>query len=217
MSVAIVGVFRKVYQETRSSVARAARKRLVGQPGVSDLGRWQSTGLRAQARRWLSISAHRARGAVFSLSWWKRTALFLVFVVAIGTPLYQQSVKLGLLHSAGTLLAVFIKAAIFSSDRTMKLVRFKYLERKVLLYTLIKDLQRAPAMGAAERVRFQSDVLRLIASYVRSHRSDFSETEIYVNLIVEDGSDLVVLARDSNHRLPRARYPRASLAAARVF
>lgn len=99
----------------------------------------------------------------------------------------------------------------------MKLVGFKYLERKVLLYTLIKDLQRSPTMTDGERARFQRDVLRLIASYVRSHRSDFSETEIYVNLLVPRGDDLIVAARDSDHRLPSATYPRRVMAAARVF
>jgi hypothetical protein len=72
-------------------------------------------------------------------------------------------------------------------------------------------------MAPHEVSRFQRETLELVASYVRSHRADFSATQIYVNLLVEDGDELVVIARDSEHRKPGARYQRRLMAAATVF
>jgi hypothetical protein len=154
---------------------------------------------------------------MFSGSWWLRTGIFLLSLGALGIPVYQKSVGLGLLHSAITVVLVLGKAAVFSSNRTMKIVHRDYLERKALLYRLIKDLQRHPEMTREEVSRFQREALELIASYVRAHRADFSRTEIFVNLLVEDGDSLVVIARDRDHRMPGARYSRSTMAAAKVF
>ena len=135
----------------------------------------------------------------------------------LGIPAYQKSVRLGIAHTVVTILFVMGKAVVFSADRTMKVVRAKYLERKALLYRLIKDVQRSPDMTDAELLRFQQETLGLIASYVRSHRGDLSETQIYVNLLIEDGDELVVIARNSEHRRPGARYPKRLMAATEAF
>lgn len=174
-------------------------------------------GLRAHARRWLAVSLRRAWAAVCSRRWWWRTGVYLGALLCLGIPAYNKSVRWGLAHSLVTIFFVLGKAVAFSSDRTMKIVQENYLERKVLLYRLIKDLQRHPTMTPSQIETFQRETLELIASYVRSHRADLAATQIYVNLLVEDGDHLVVIARDSNHRHPRARYPRAVMAAARVF
>ncbi|MDX2051885.1 MAG: GAF domain-containing protein [Polyangiaceae bacterium] len=165
----------------------------------------------------MTIWRHRGWAAFRSKSWWLRTGVYLAALGALGIPVYDRSVRLGIAHTVLTVIFVLGKAAVYSSDRTMKIVQGMYLERKILLYRLIKDLQRHRAMSPGEVSRFQQETLGLIASYVRSHRADFSATQIYVNLLVEDGDDLVVIARDSEHRKPGARYQRRLMAATTVF
>jgi hypothetical protein len=181
------------------------------------LERRPSTGLSAQAGRWATIGFHRAKASLFSWSWWGRTGLFLILFCVLGYPAYQKSLGLGLLHTALSVMAVLGKAYVYSTDRSMKIVRARYLERKLWLYRLIKALQRTPEMTLAELQSFQRDTLCLIASYVRSHRADLWATQIYVNLLIESGDELVVIARDSEHRHPGARYPRTVMAASAVF
>jgi hypothetical protein len=105
-------------------------------------------------------------------------------------------------HTAATIAFVMGKAFVFSTDRTMKVVRAKYLARKTMLYRLIKDLQRHRTCRRPNGCAFSRRRLYLIASFVRSHRADLSESEIYVSLLVEDGADIVVVARDREHRKP---------------
>jgi GAF domain-containing protein len=69
------------------------------------------------------------------------------------------------------------------------------------------------SMTNREIAEFQQDALQLIASYVRGHRSDPAGTKIFANLLVEDGADVVVVARDHEHRLAGVRYPKTSLVA----
>jgi hypothetical protein len=99
----------------------------------------------------------------------------------------------------------------------MQLLRRNYGERKLKLYALLQDLQRPEPLAAGEVQRFQQEALALIANYVRDHRADRSGTQIFVNLLVEEGDDLVVVARDQPHRDRSARYPKAMMLATRAL
>jgi hypothetical protein len=92
-----------------------------------------------------------------------------------------------------------------------------YLTRKVLLYRLVQDAPRAALMSAHEISRFQQEVLHLIASYVRDHRRDVGAKQIFANLLVGEGDEMVVIARDQAHRSGTARYPKVRMIAARAL
>ena len=53
--------------------------------------------------------------------------------------------------------------------------------------------------------------------FVRNHRDDASGTEIFVNLLVIEGDGVVVVARNHEHRVPLARYPKKDMIAARAI
>ena len=92
-------------------------------------------------------------------------------------------------------------------------VEFEYLARKGRLYKLLKMMQRRESLVPSEIAEFQREALQLIASYVRGHRADAKGCEIFVNLLVEEGDQLVVVARNHDHRTPVARYPKDSMLA----
>jgi GAF domain-containing protein len=74
-------------------------------------------------------------------------------------------------------------------------------------------MQRRGSLTNPEVAEYQKEALCLIASFVRGHRADPSGTEIFANLLVEDGDDLVVVARNQDHRNPGARYPKEGMLA----
>lgn len=86
------------------------------------------------------------------------------------------------------------------SPRNMQLLQRNYLYRKLLLYRLVRDMERAPLLSPPEVMRFQQETLHLIATYVRDHRSDIKGMQIFANLLVEDGDNMRVVARDRFHR-----------------
>src|SRR5262249_8006109 len=65
-------------------------------------------------------------------------------------------------------------------------------------------------MSDGEIRGYQEDVLKLIALYVRDHRQDFSASKVFVNLLVAEGADIVVLARDRSHREASPRMPKTT-------
>jgi transcriptional regulator with GAF, ATPase, and Fis domain len=139
--------------------------------------------------------------------------IVLGFWMALGWPVYQKSTTLGVAHTAFAILVLGGRAWRYASPRTMQLVRESYLERKNMLYRLIKEMQHRELSSPTDVLRFQTDALQLIASYVRAHRGDGSGTEIFVNLLAESGNDIVVVARNHDHRQPTARYPKHQMVA----
>jgi len=99
----------------------------------------------------------------------------------------------------------------------MTYVSRHYLERKYLLSAKIDAMGRMASMAAAEVQRYREEVLQIIAQYVRDHRGDFAGRSIFANLLVVDGEDIVVLARDREHRQPAVRCRRSEMVATEVF
>jgi hypothetical protein len=99
-------------------------------------------------------------------------------------------------------------------------------ERKSATAAIIERINEQ--LGAdtvdVEKVRATiTDVLRVIAIHVRDHRGDHRRLRVFANLLLPDGDDLVVVARDPTlhtehyHRDIPKRYKKALLAAGRAF
>lgn len=157
------------------------------------------------------------RACLRSRKWWFQTLILLGFWVMVGWPLYQSHIARGLLHTCMVLVFAFSRARHFATGGHMPVVERDYLWRKTRLYALLKRLQFGAPMRGHEIATFQQETLELIASYVRSHRADWQRQEIFVNLLREDGEDIVVVARDSEHRVPGARYPKRTMVAWNVI
>lgn len=167
--------------------------------------------------RLLHVFWYRARYSVRSRRWWWTTTLWVGFWVVLGWPIYDRGIGRGLIHTALGVLMVAGRAWRWGSPQNLQLVEHEYLKRKTGLYRLIRRMQRRDALTESEARAFQTEALDLISSYVRGHRADFRGTEIYVNLLVEDGDDLVVVARNHEHRKPYARYPKTDMLAWEAF
>lgn len=143
-------------------------------------------------------------------------AVFLLgFLVLTGIPLWVKPWH-GVIHLIASLFAIAAKAwrAAGMSWDGMQVVVREYRTRKVRLKTLVETLaQRASPPKREDADRFNGEVLSLIASFVRGHRGDLQETKIFVNLLVEDGDQLVVIARNQAHRVPGARYDKGRMLA----
>jgi hypothetical protein len=170
-------------------------------------------GTMAKARWHAVVYWHRLRAQSRSWLWWVRNAVALGFWVALGWPVYQKSITYGVVHTLFALAVLGGRAVRFASPVNMQLVKGEYLSRKNMLYRLLKEMQYRDLKTSEEIWRFQHEALQLIVSYVRSHRADAGGTEIFANLLIESGDELVVLARDKDHRLPGARYPKEGMLA----
>ncbi len=75
-------------------------------------------------------------------------------------------------------------------------------ERQLLLHKLLHETQTWRRCPPTEREvsTFQKNALRLIATYVRDHRSDLKGRNIFVSLLVSEGDRIVVLARSDAKR-----------------
>jgi len=98
--------------------------------------------------------AHRLRASLVSPLWWVGNLLLIGFWIAVGWPVYQSSIKRGLLHTALAIGLLVGRAWRYAAPRTMQPVPIAYLERKASLYRLIKDMQRRESMTSAEILRF---------------------------------------------------------------
>lgn len=149
---------------------------------------------------------------------WLGLLFFLGMWVGIGWPIYEKHWARGVAHTALAAVLALVKFRVFLAPPSlMKIVRRDYRERKFALYRLVKRLQRDGLRDQSDVVRFQRDVLALVASYVRSHRADTDGSAIFVSLLVEDGDDLVVIARNEERRPVDLRYPRTEMFADEVF
>lgn len=143
------------------------------------------------------------------------TAVYLFLPITAATRIgWSKATILGLVS---LIVVQGAKSYRDSSPRHMQQLAKGYLTRKIILNRLIQDMSRAPIMSAHEIARFQQEALCLIAAYVRDHRRDVSAKVIFANLLVGDGDEMVVIARDRTHRIGGARYPKAQMIAARAF
>lgn len=171
------------------------------------------------SRRWVFIAKHYAWTSVRSPRWWFTVVLTLVQVGLISWPLVQLKVGFWpfLVSFSGLLGTQLLKRWKDNQPKERHIVWRNYDERKLALYRLVHATIDRGRMTAPEIATYQRDVLALIASYVRDHRCDWETPTIFANLLVDDGEDLVVIARDQDHRHARARYPKAGMLAAKAL
>jgi hypothetical protein len=74
------------------------------------------------------------------------------------------------------------------------------------LIATLQQWQTEPPSSEDQLRAFQLDVLRLVASLIRDHRSDLGGRKVFVNLIVRTGDGVEVVARATDNRTVPKRY-----------
>jgi hypothetical protein len=147
--------------------------------------------------------------------WWnhRNPIVRLIYGVSWLSVLVGAAAKSGLSFfgyaMAGLILLIKVWNAIKEFDpKHLPMLKRTRTERQLLLEKLIHSVHlwvsKAPAKREIEV--FQQDTLHLIASYVRDHRSDLKGKKIFVNLLIRDGEELVVVARSDLKRPIPQRY-----------
>jgi hypothetical protein len=153
-------------------------------------------------RRQVMIFWHGLVAWALAPGWFTKLVLTALSVWLLAWPF----LKSGGLEKPIQYLALWIAVAIWKayrelSPKNMQLLQRNYVARKLMLYQLIRDMERGPSMTADEIARFQREALHLIATYVRDHRLDTKGMQVFANLLVDDGAEhLRVVARDRLHR-----------------
>jgi hypothetical protein len=147
--------------------------------------------------------------------WWNHRNPLVRLIYGVGwlSVLVGAAAKSGLsvfgYISAGVVLLIKVWNAIKEFDpKHLPLLKRTRTERQLLLEKLVHTthlwMVKAPVQREIEL--FQQDALQLIASYVRDHRSDLKGKRIFVNLLLADGEELVVVARSDPRRPVPQRY-----------
>lgn len=149
---------------------------------------------------------------------WERTlhtVIYLALPIAAAAKIGWSWKTIGAICSL--ILLRGVKAFRDNSPKHMQPLAKGYLERKLMLFRLVRDVPRSASMNEHEVRRFQQEALHLIASYVRDHRRDIGAKQIFANLLVGDGDFMVVVARDQVHRVGGARYPKSVMVASQAL
>jgi hypothetical protein len=179
-------------------------------------------GIWGTCRREASILRNHLRAEVRAPGLWKKILLALFQFGLFLTPALawyrtEAGRRFGVPYVVALLAFLGLRAWYSLSPRHMQVVPRGYRERKFRFYRSLTTMQRSEPFTAAEIKRYQEDALGLIASFVRDHRADKAGTTIFANLLVEDGDDLVVVARDRPHRQPQCRHPKVGMLAWRCI
>ncbi|MEO8844578.1 MAG: GAF domain-containing protein [Kofleriaceae bacterium] len=140
----------------------------------------------------------------------------LIYAVAYLWLPVKAALRLGFgLHeiiAAGILIVAKGRKVLMDFDPDhIKAIRRNYSERKLQLVSLLHTVQQWKLVEPNDRevLKFQTDALVLIASYIRDHRSDVKGKKLFANLLVKDGIEHVkVIARADNNRPIGQRYTR---------
>jgi hypothetical protein len=152
------------------------------------------------------VSAHQIKCELKSASFWKRLLFTCLQLSTIAYGVFRAGLKTGVIAFGGFLVVWFFRSWRDGRNPNLKQFERNAAERAAILYRVVSDLQRREQLGPEDVGHYRQDVLRFIAQYVRDHRRDSATPTIFANLLVEDGEDLVVIARDHDHRRPLARY-----------
>ncbi|MFY0571122.1 GAF domain-containing protein [Archangium lansingense] len=148
--------------------------------------------------------------AITSPSWWGRAALALGGMAAISVPVFAKfGWTGGGLHIGFQLLLLAVRAWTQSAPQNLAQVERSSNRRRLALYKLVQQMNQRMSLMPWQVGQFQQEVLALVASYVRDHRGDYDGTKVFVNLLVERGDVMEVIARDKDHRVLGRRIPKA--------
>lgn len=148
--------------------------------------------------------------------WWnhRNPIVRLIYAGAWGTLLWGAVANSGLgvwgILTGSIVVVMKLRFVLGERDpKHMPLFQRSLNERNLILQTLLERLQSwRTTRPTADAVReFQRDALRMIASLVRDHRSDLEGKRVFVNLLIRDGDEVVVIARAATRPVP-VRYTR---------
>lgn len=162
-------------------------------------------------RRRFEITKYRLSDVWNSKSLALRIFAFVLSVAAVALPVWSRGWRYGVTGSIFYCIVLGVRGVRDSSPKNMQIVQHGYLRRKLSFYKIIEDLQLAPRLALQPDAvkRFQQEALSLIAQYVRDHRHDHRALIVFANLLVEDGDEMVVVARDQPHRPGPSRHPKS--------
>lgn len=153
----------------------------------------------------------RRRAAIVKHSiirWWNKERAInrLLYILGWGLALIGPTIQKGFTWSGITGIVIVailrIRASLGDLDYKEKpVVDANQRRRQLKLEALIDRMQRwslrkpRRKLTSEELFDFRRDVLDLINSHVRDHRSDTKGTQIYTNLLVRRGGGVTVIAR----------------------
>lgn len=175
------------------------------------LARPQPTLLSSWERKVL-ISWYGFTGWLFAPGWISRFAQFGLSFSLLAYPFWKLGWSYGVVGTVGWAITAMLKIRSNLAPRHLEHVKQKRVERQFLHYRVVEKMQllllSRDTVGQERLYEFREEVLQLIVSYVRSHRSDESGTMIFANLLAEQDGAWAVLARDRRHRLNAPRVPK---------
>jgi hypothetical protein len=132
-------------------------------------------------------------------------------IVAVGNAFRAMFTGL----SAGRKILRPVHGGVWRTDRKIK---------TAAILQKINALLEAPSHDIQQVRRLIEDLLDVAVSHVRDYRGNHKSVDVFANLLLVDGEDLVVVARDPNltnskdlKRTTPARYAKATLAAGRAI
>lgn len=166
---------------------------------------------KAAIRRALTIRWHAG------LKWWHHKTLWVritytvLWLNLLVPPIIQRGFTWGTIVSLVGI--VFIKGwriAVELDPGHMRTLERNYDQRKLLAQKAIHTQQlwlTAPP-NERELAAQQQDIIELLALYIRDHRTDLKKKKVFVNLLVRDHDEVVVVRRCSSARPVPQRYSR---------
>jgi putative methionine-R-sulfoxide reductase with GAF domain len=121
---------------------------------------------------------------------------------------------LALVTFVGGLLLKAVKA---TAPEGITYLRTNYTQRKYALSAMLDKVYRHRDMNPSEVQAYRQEVLQVITQYVRDHRGDWGGRSIFANLLVPDGDEIVVLARNQEHRKAKVRCQKRDMLSTEVF
>jgi GAF domain-containing protein len=198
---------------------------MAGQDGLANIeqpapAQQQLTWLTSLERQ-LLIGWYGLTGWLFAPGWFTRFLRLGLSFSLLAYPFW----KLGWTHGVtGTIAWAIVAVLKIRGDLAphhLELVKKKRVERQFLHYAVVEKLQRlllSPDLIGQERInQYRTEVLQLVAAYVRSHRSDERGTMVFANLLAEQDGVWKVLARDQRHRFDSPVIPKEHSLAWQAF
>ncbi|WP_143735043.1 GAF domain-containing protein [Methylocaldum sp. 14B] len=95
------------------------------------------------------------------------------------------------------------------------------LKRRIRTASCLEDINKMIAnpseLSSENLMHVRKKLLECIVEHVREYRGDLYGTKIYSNLLIREGEEIVVVARDSPSRKEGVRYSKDALLSSKVF
>jgi hypothetical protein len=170
-------------------------------------------GVAAWFRRRYYGMALRVRSGI----WWSRAVATAASFGLLAGPVLAKGLTWSIPYFAVWCLVGIYNAYNSLIPANMKPLQKNYLARKLRHYKAIRLMEQRDTMTANEVRQFQEEVLHLIASYTRDHCGDTAGTQVFANLLIEEGDHLRVVARDQAHREHSTTHRKQDTLAYQVF